>query len=232
MTDILTAGTAAPHAVDIFVAVESGGWETDLPDPAALVLTAAEAALARGQGVPDGPAELSVVLADDATVQTLNRDYRGKDRPTNVLSFALHADGGDGQDDDPDGDLPDGEDIDGEDIEGEAPGDDDPEDSLAQETAPPVLLGDVILAYETVVREAGEQNKPLADHLTHLVVHGVLHLLGYDHITDPDAERMERLETEILAGLGISDPYAGQEGHRAPDDPGRDPADPAPPPPK
>ncbi|ACJ00344.1 rRNA maturation RNase YbeY [Rhodospirillum centenum] len=226
MTDTPTTGTAAPHAVEIFVAVESGGWETDLPDAETLVLTAAEAALARGEGVPDGPAELSVVLADDATVRTLNRDYRGKDRPTNVLSFALYADGDDA--DTP----PEGLEVEQDGPEGDIPGDDDAEDSLAQGDAPPVLLGDVILAYETVVREAGEQNKPLADHLTHLVVHGVLHLLGYDHITDPDAERMERLETEILAGLGISDPYAGQEGHRAPDDPGRDPADPAPPPPK
>jgi len=75
----------------------------------------------------------------------------------------------------------------------------------------PLQLGDLVLAYDTVAREAGEQAKSLADHATHLIVHGVLHLLGFDHITDGDAERMEALETEILAGLGIADPYADQD---------------------
>ncbi|MEQ9812917.1 MAG: rRNA maturation RNase YbeY [Azospirillaceae bacterium] len=75
----------------------------------------------------------------------------------------------------------------------------------------PLQLGDLVLAYETVAREAEEQSKSLADHATHLIVHGVLHLLGFDHITDGDAERMEALETEILAGLGIADPYADQD---------------------
>jgi probable rRNA maturation factor len=71
----------------------------------------------------------------------------------------------------------------------------------------PLLLGDVVLAYETVVREAGEQGKSLADHLRHLVIHGVLHLLGYDHDADGPAQRMEALETRILATLGVADPY-------------------------
>jgi probable rRNA maturation factor len=71
----------------------------------------------------------------------------------------------------------------------------------------PVLLGDVVLAFETVAREAAEQKKPLADHLRHLVVHGVLHLLGFDHRTDTEAAIMEARETEILAGLGVPDPY-------------------------
>jgi len=70
------------------------------------------------------------------------------------------------------------------------------------------FLGDVILAYETVAAEAEAEAKPIADHMTHLVVHGVLHLIGYDHMTDGDAERMERLESAILASLGIADPYA------------------------
>ena len=69
----------------------------------------------------------------------------------------------------------------------------------------PVLLGDVVLAFETVAREAAEQRKPLADHLSHLVVHGVLHLLGFDHESDAEAERMEAREIEILAGLGVPD---------------------------
>jgi probable rRNA maturation factor len=71
----------------------------------------------------------------------------------------------------------------------------------------PLLLGDVVLAYESVAREAAEQGKPLADHLRHLIVHGVLHLLGHDHQTPSEAARMESLETAILAGLGVPDPY-------------------------
>jgi probable rRNA maturation factor len=71
----------------------------------------------------------------------------------------------------------------------------------------PLLLGDVVLAFETVMREACEQDKPVADHLCHLVVHGVLHLLGFDHLTQPEAARMESLETSILAELGVPDPY-------------------------
>jgi probable rRNA maturation factor len=71
----------------------------------------------------------------------------------------------------------------------------------------PLLLGDVVLAFDTVMREAAEQGRPLADHLSHLVVHGVLHLLGYDHLAEADATAMETLETAILASLGVPDPY-------------------------
>jgi probable rRNA maturation factor len=87
--------------------------------------------------------------------------------------------------------------------------------SFASEEKPvpplPLLLGDVVLAYETVAAEAGSQAKPIADHLRHLVVHGVLHLLGFDHVEGAEAERMEALETRILAGLGVSDPYLARE---------------------
>ena len=76
----------------------------------------------------------------------------------------------------------------------------------------PILLGDVIVAYQTAEREAREEGKNFADHLSHLVVHGVLHLLGYDHIEDDEAEEMESLERSILAGLGIPDPYRGEPG--------------------
>lgn len=84
----------------------------------------------------------------------------------------------------------------------------DPDTLAAQPAGMPVLLGDVVLAFETCAREAAEQGKSIADHLSHLVVHGTLHLLGYDHETDEDAEVMEPLETRVLAGLGIVDPYA------------------------
>jgi probable rRNA maturation factor len=163
--------------------------------------------------------EMSLVLADDATVQELNKSYRGKDKPTNVLSFALYADGeaggdeGEWDEDEAEADDPDDGDGDGD------------VDFLSPDDAVPVLLGDVILAFETVDREAREQGKALANHLTHLVTHGVLHLLGYDHLEDSEAEQMERLETQILSGLGIADPYAGRDpagGYSAPDDPGDD----------
>ena len=107
--------------------------------------------------------ELSVVLSDDAHVRALNRDYRGRDAPTNVLSFPMPQDTG--------------------------------------------LLGDVVLARETLAREAGEQGKRFEDHLTHLLVHGVLHLLGFDHDNDADANAMEAREAAVLARLGIDNPY-------------------------
>lgn len=182
-------------AAGVEVSVEAEAWSA-LPGVEALAERAARAALAgagEAQGQTAGeaaagearegagrPRELGVVLADDALVHRLNRDYRGRDKPTNVLSFALQ-------------DAPD------------HPVGDDP---VQDEPGIPILLGDVILAYETCEAEALTQGKPLADHVSHLVVHGVLHLLGYDHESDDDAEQMERLETRILEGLGIADPYA------------------------
>ena len=157
-------------AVDVAVSREAGAWADDAEW---LCERAALAALSASYDEEEGPAELSVVLADDALVHRLNRDYRGKDKPTNVLSFAL--------------------------TEAEEP-------ELGEDA--PVMLGDVILAWETVAREAAEQGKTPSDHMTHLVVHGVLHLLGYDHETDDEAEEMEQLEVEVLETLGIADPYA------------------------
>ena len=116
------------------------------------------------------PGEIVLVLAGDSEVQILNREWRGHDKPTNVLSFPAN----------PDMPLPDG--------------------------AEP-LLGDVIIAYETAAREAAEQSKSVSDHATHLIVHGILHLLGYDHDTEPEAEAMAARERAILASLGIKDPY-------------------------
>jgi probable rRNA maturation factor len=123
-----------------------------------------------GHALPEGPVELTILLADDATLHDLNRRFRGIDKPTNVLSFPAGDD--------------------------RLPGD-----------GGPVVLGDIAIAYETCALEAGRDRKPLADHLTHLVVHGVLHLRGYDHEIEREAEVMERLETELLDGLGVADPY-------------------------
>jgi probable rRNA maturation factor len=167
--------------LDISISLEAGDWEAAVADVEQRVEAAARAAFDAADR-PDilgvAPAEMSLVLADDALVRTLNRDYRDKDKPTNVLSFAL---------------------LDGS---------DDTDDVLARDEGMPILIGDVILAFETVQREAREQGKSVEDHLTHLVIHGVLHLRGYDHLSDPDADRMERLETSILARMGIADPYS------------------------
>lgn len=116
-------------------------------------------------------AELTVRLVDEAESQQLNSDYRGKDKPTNVLSFPFEA--------------PPGIELD--------------------------LLGDLIICRQVVEREAEEQNKTLSAHWAHMVVHGCLHLLGYDHIDDSEAEEMESLETEIMQKMGFSDPYAAEK---------------------
>lgn len=165
--------------VDVIVGIENDAWECvpGLADRLAGAAKAAWSAAERPQqlvGIGDG-AEIGIVLADDALVHRLNRDYRGKDKPTNVLSFAML---------------------------------DNSEEEVQAAPGGPILLGDVILAFETVTAESRTQGKTVADHATHLVIHGVLHLLGYDHETDEDADRMERLEARILDGLGIADPYS------------------------
>jgi probable rRNA maturation factor len=143
-----------------------------VPGAAAAARRAAKAAVA-GSGVAVHPAaQIAVALADDAMVRAANRDFRAKDRPTNVLAF--------------------------------------PAVPPARIAAAP-FLGDVIVAYETTAAEAEAEGRPLAHHLSHLVAHGVLHLLGYDHMTSAEAELMERCETLILASLGLPDPYAGSE---------------------
>ncbi len=161
----------------INVAIGHSAWRRELPRAAAMARAATRAALAKGLRPEAEPTpriekiELGIVLADDREQQTLNRDWRGIDRPTNVLAFPGWEPG--------------------------AP--------LAE--GAPLLLGDIVLAYETVACEAETQGKTLADHFRHLIVHGVLHLLGYDHLSDADASQMERLETSILAGMGVADPY-------------------------
>ncbi|WP_444934021.1 rRNA maturation RNase YbeY [Microbulbifer sp. JTAC008] len=113
-------------------------------------------------------AELSVRIVDESESQELNHQYRGKDKPTNVLSF--------------------------------------PTDFPAELDLP--MLGDLVICAPVVELEAEQQSKSLSAHWAHMVVHGTLHLLGYDHIEDADAQVMESLETKLLANLGIADPYA------------------------
>lgn len=126
--------------------------------------------------VPKRPArfcpEISVTLTNDAAIRILNRDHRGKDKPTNVLSFPLW-------------------------------------DSMSVFpcVGEAVPIGDIVIAFETIKQEAMEQEKPLKDHFSHMLIHGFLHLLGYDHMKDEEAEIMEDLEIKILRKLGIKNPY-------------------------
>ncbi len=162
--------------VETTVAAEA--WD-DGTDWDALARTAVEAALALTPHADLVEAafdvEVAVRLTDDAEVKTLNAQYRGKDKPTNVLSFPMVQP-----------DL----------LEALSNGDDGE-----------ALLGDIVLAAETVAREAGEKGLTVEAHSTHLIVHGTLHLLGYDHGTDSDAEHMEAIERDALAKLGLPDPY-------------------------
>ena len=142
-----------------------------MPPPAEIALLAADAAFRAAWPPPAlikaEAAEASVLLADDGLVEVLNRDYRGRDGATNVLSFSGLAEGGIG-------------------------------------AGAPVLLGDIVVAYETAAAEAKAEGIGLAEHLSHLVIHGMLHLLGHDHEQEADAVRMERLESRVLTGLGIA----------------------------
>jgi probable rRNA maturation factor len=135
-----------------------------------------------GAGLPEEGFEISLLGCSDARIAELNEDFRGKPQPTNVLSW-------------PAGEL--SSDRDGGTPHRPRPG----PPGMPQE------LGDIALAWETCEREAAEQGKDLRAHVTHLLVHGLLHLLGYDHVRDGDAHLMEALEVRILGGLGLADPY-------------------------
>ncbi|OYY65083.1 rRNA maturation RNAse YbeY [Sphingomonas sp. 28-62-11] len=129
----------------------------------------------------DATIEISIRLTDDAEVQTLNRDYRQKDKATNVLSFPMIAP--------------------------------DLLDTVANTDDGEVLLGDIVLAQGVCAAEAAEKGITLNDHATHLIVHGTLHLLGYDHQGQAEADAMEQIERDVLATLGIADPYLNDQLH-------------------
>lgn len=152
-------GRSRSASVEVEIGCEA--WAADVDCGRLEALAAAAAG--------DTPGEIAVRLAGDAEVQGLNQQYRGLDKPTNVLSFPA------------------------------AP---------APVSGAPGPLGDVVLAYETALREANALGVPLADHAAHLIVHGVLHLLGHDHRMESEAEAMEAEERRILARFGIADPYA------------------------
>ena len=146
----------------------AGDWDA-LADRAALAAAEGEPLLANPRLIA------SLLFTSDAEVHTLNREWRARDKPTNVLSFPM---------------------LEREELE-----------ALASH-GPPEMLGDIALAYETCAREAAEKGVTLEAHTAHLIVHGLLHLAGHDHVdSDAQAEAMEALETAILAKLGIADPY-------------------------
>ncbi len=152
----------------ITLRIADPAWKADLPDPGRLarrVLRKALAAELPGRGT----SELSLLLTDDAEMARLNTDWRGKPKPTNVLSFPAEAE--------------------------------------VDPRRPPDYLGDIALGYGVCAREAAKARKPLADHFSHLLIHGALHLLGYDHEDDEQAVAMESREVALLAGFGIADPY-------------------------
>lgn len=161
------------------IVVEDARWEA--LGLAALAERASAATLA-ALGLPAEGFEISLLAANDARIAGLNADFRGKPVPTNVLSWPSEERGADQP--------------------GDAP--DLPEPGTADA---PEALGDIALAWETCAAEAEAQGKTMADHVTHLVVHAVLHLLGHDHVEEADARLMEGREVQILATLGISDPY-------------------------
>jgi probable rRNA maturation factor len=165
--------TYSSPATEVLVVADCWSAEADAD---AVIHRAIEAAAAMVD-TDTADAELAIMLTDDAGIRTLNQNWRGIDKPTNVLSFpALQP----------------------------PEGADEPDDM-------PRMLGDIAIAYETTRREADEEEKTFANHLSHLAIHGFLHLVGYDHEKDDEAEEMEALEREILATLGIPDPYADQD---------------------
>jgi probable rRNA maturation factor len=178
---------SASPAIDVMI--ESPLWQPDAEAVVRRAIAAAASAVHEGSSGVDplerdgirkllhtfrhrASGELAIVLADDSAIRALNRDWRGMDKATNVLSFPAAKS--------------------------------EPDDEAPQ-------LGDIMIAYETTAREAASEYKPFNEHLAHLAIHGFLHLLGYDHETDREADAMERLETVILARLGVPNPYAVRE---------------------
>lgn len=156
--------------LSIDLRVEAGDWSGAVDDIEPLSWRALEAAAA----ATGATGEVSILFTDDAEMRALNAQWRGKDKPTDVLSFP----------------------SDGPDIPGE-----------------PAFLGDIAIGLETTRLDAETMGRPLKAHVSHLLVHGFLHLLGHDHIEDEDAAVMEPLEVSILAGLGWPDPYQDNSTH-------------------
>ena len=163
--------TGNSSSIELLLSVDADQWSGQNLDLEGICSTAAHQVI--GHLFPDKvyDLELSVKLTDNAEAQQLNAQYRGKDKPTNVLSFSA-------------------------------------DEELIENLSHPIIIGDIVMAFETIQREATDSGKSFQDHFTHLFVHGFLHLIGYTHEDDRDAENMEQLERDILSSLGIGDPYA------------------------
>lgn len=164
--------------MNVDLIVEEPGWSSI---PLEELADRSANAVARNRGLDTDACSVSVLACDDARISGLNAEFRDKPRPTNVLSWPS------------------------EDLSPDKPGGEPhlPEPDFTGE----IELGDIAIAWETCAREAAEAGRTVEDHVTHLLVHGLLHLLGYDHIDDADAAVMEALEVNILSGLGIDNPY-------------------------
>jgi probable rRNA maturation factor len=162
-------------SVDIVVILDKPCWDRPIAEWEALIQPAILETLHQSQWVQ--PAEINILLTDDARIHELNKEHRGIDKPTNVLSFPSFEE---------------------EEIFSFKGG-----NALLE----PIVLGDIALAHETIQKESLSQNKSFDHHLIHLAVHGVLHLLGFDHEKDEDATVMESLEIKILSSLKIPNPY-------------------------
>lgn len=156
--------------ISIDVTMEAGNWPPGETIEEWIRRAFAAIVAETGLTIPRQGTELSAVFTDDAHIRQLNREWRGKDKSTNVLSFP----------------------------------------AFAPNKAGPIspMLGDIVLAWQTVAREADADGKSIDQHSMHLIVHGILHLIGYDHELDDEAEEMEALERRILSRLAIPDPYA------------------------
>ena len=164
---VKTASKPRGSAAAIDIQVASPLWQAQpRAEPIVRAAIAAAAALSTADG------EVSILLTDDKAIRALNRDWRGIDKPTNVLSFP-------------------------------APG--------AAAGASAKTLGDIVMAYETLARECDEEDRIFLHHLAHLTVHGFLHLIGYDHQTDGQADEMEGLESKIMTRLNMPDPYLARD---------------------
>jgi probable rRNA maturation factor len=168
-----------PNGIQVELDIEiEAGWP-DSEDWDALAASAAEATARIAAELANPRLSASLLFTGDEALHSLNKEWRGKDKPTNVLSFPM---------------------LEREELL-----------ALAKD-GPPVLLGDLALSHDTCAREAAEKSVSLQDHATHLIVHGLLHLAGYDHETGPeDAAAMEQLEINTLALMGIANPYGGLE---------------------
>ncbi len=160
------------------ILIEADEWDAQMLEP--LAQRAVMATLSHMGLDPQG-CEITLLACDDARIGALNAEYRDKPTATNVLSWPAQP------------------------LAPPAPGQAPPPPEAGFDGM--IELGDIALSYQTCAREAAESGLAFDAHLTHLIVHGVLHLLGYDHITDPDADLMERLEVEILGNLGLDNPY-------------------------